>query len=143
MTASLTPYLFFSGRCDEALEFYAKAIDAKLEMRMSFSDSPDPVPEGMLQAGFESKVMHAAIRIGNSTVLVSDGCDDKSKFEGFRLTLSVATEAEAQRLFNALAEGGTVEMPLCKTFWSPCYGMVTDKFRVGWMVMVPGEAPQN
>ncbi len=142
MTASLTPYLFFSGRCDEALEFYAKAIDAKLEMRMSFSDSPDPVPEGMLQSGFESKVMHAAMQIGSSTVLLSDGCDDKSKFEGFRLTLSVPTEAEAQRLFNALAEGGTVEMPLCKTFWSPCYGMVTDKFRVGWMVMVPGEAPQ-
>lgn len=136
--ASISPYLFFGGRCEEAIEFYQRALGAQLEMKMRFSDSPDPVPAGMLQAGFENKVMHAALRIGSATMLASDGCDDKSQFDGFRLALSLATEAEAHRAFDALSEGGTIQMPLTKTFWSPCYGMVTDRFNVGWMVMVPG-----
>ena len=136
---SLTPYLFFSGRCEEAIEFYTHALGAKLEMMMRFNQSPDAVPAGMLQAGFENKIMHAAFHVGGATIMASDGCDDKSKFEGFRLALSLATEADAHRAFNALSVGGQIQMPLGKTFWSPCYGMVTDKFNVGWMVMVTVE----
>jgi uncharacterized glyoxalase superfamily protein PhnB len=138
--STVQPYLFFSGRCDEALAFYEQSLGAKVVMKMRFSESPDPVPEGMLQAGFENKIMHASLIIGKMTIMASDGCDDKSKFDGFRLALSVPTETAADSAFNALAEGGKVDMPLMKTFWSPRYGMVTDKFGVGWMVMVPGEA---
>ncbi len=134
--ANVQPYLFFSGRCEEALKFYEQSLAAKPIMSMRFNESPDPVPDGMLQAGFENKIMHASFSVGKMTIMASDGCDDKSKFEGFRLALSVPTEADADRVFNALAEGGKVDMPLMKTFWSPRYGMVTDKFNVGWMVMV-------
>lgn len=138
---SLLPYLFFSGRCEEALEFYARTLDARVEFMMKFCESPAPMPEGMLQPGFEDKVMHATVSIGGTQIMVSDGCDDRSHFEGFRLVLSVATEGEAKQRFDALAEGGAVDMPLTATFWSPCYGMVTDRFRVGWMVMVPAAPP--
>ena len=138
MSTTITPYLFFAGRCDEALAFYRKALGAEVEMLMRFNESPEPPPPGMLQAGFENKVMHASFRIRGVQLMASDGCDDKCKFEGFRLALAVPSEAEAQRAFNALSEGGSVQMPLTKTFWSPCYGMVTDRFGVGWMVMVPG-----
>jgi len=141
MSTTITPYLFFSGRCDEALKFYQHALGAKVEMVMTFNESPEPPPPGMLQAGFEDKVMHASFYVGDVRIMASDGCDDKSKFDGFRLALGVPTETEAHKVFEALADGGRVEMPLGKTFWSPCYGMVTDKFNVGWMVMVPGEAP--
>lgn len=134
----LRPYLYFSGRCDEAIEFYKRAIGAKVDMLMRFNESPDAIPEGMLQEGFEDKVMHVTFRIGNTEVLASDGCDDKSTFEGFRLALTVSSESDADRIFAALSEGGSVDMPLTKTFWSPRYGMVTDKFNVGWMVMVAG-----
>ncbi|TWU18872.1 YciI family protein [Allorhodopirellula heiligendammensis] len=137
--ASVQPYLFFAGRCEEALGFYEQALGAKVLMKMGFDESPDAVPEGMLQAGFEKKIMHASLSIGKMTIMASDGCDDKSKFDGFRLAFSVATEAGAEAAFNALATGGQVDMPLTKTFWSPLYGMVTDKFGVGWMVMVPGD----
>ncbi len=132
-------YLFFSGRCEEALEFYKQAAGATVDCMMRFSESPDPVPAGMLQAGFENKVMHSSFQIGETTILASDGCDDKSQFAGFRLALTVPTEADAHRVFDALASGGKIDMPLGKTFWSPCYGMVTDKFNLGWMVMVPGQ----
>lgn len=137
MSTQITPYLFFSGRCEEALQFYGEALGAKVEMLLRFSDSPDPVPEGMLQSGFENKVMHASFRIGEICLMASDGCDGNSKFDGFRLALTVANEAEAHRAFDALARGGKVDMPLGKTFWSPCYGMVTDRFGLAWMVMVP------
>jgi PhnB protein len=135
---TITPYLFFSGRCEEAIEFYRKALGAEVEMLMRFSDSPEPVPEGMLQSGFENKVMHASLRLRGVPLMVSDGCNDQGTFHGFRLALSVPTEAEAHQAFNALADGGNVEMPLTKTFWSPCYGMLTDRFNVEWMIMVPG-----
>ena len=134
-------YLFFSGRCEEALEFYQHAVGAIVDFSMRFSESPDPVPEGLLQAGFENKVMHSSFRIGGTTIMASDGCDETSKFDGFRLTLTVPTDSDAHRVFDGLAAGGTIDMPLCKTFWSPCYGMLTDKFNVGWMVMVPGPTP--
>lgn len=138
---NITPYLFFAGRCEEALHFYREALGAQTDMIMRFNESPEPTPPGMLQAGFENKVMHASFRVGDVCLMASDGCDDKSKFDGFRLALTVPTEAEAHKAFNALADGGSIMMPLGKTFWSPCYGMVTDKFNVGWMVMVPGEQP--
>lgn len=138
---AITPYLFFAGRCEEALDFYREALGARIEMIMRFNESPEPTPPGMLQAGFENKVMHASVCVGDVRLMASDGCDDKSKFDGFRLALEVPTEAEAHKKFDALAEGGSIQMPLCKTFWSPCFGMVTDKFHVGWMVMVPGEQP--
>lgn len=135
----LQPYLFFGGRCEEALQFYEQALGAVVLMKMRFCESPDAVPEGMLQAGFETKIMHASIKVGSMTVMASDGCDDKSRFDGFRLALSVSNESAADAAFNALADGGRIDMPLTKTFWSPRYGMVTDKFGVAWMVMVPAE----
>ncbi|WP_373649353.1 VOC family protein [Schlesneria sp. DSM 10557] len=135
----VTPYLFFAGRCEEALEFYREAVGAKVGMVLRFSDSPEPPPPGVLQPGFESKVMHCSFSIGETCLMASDGCDDQTKFTGFSLSLSVPTEAEADRAFAALAEGGTVQMPLSQTFWSPRYGMLTDRYGVSWMVMVPGE----
>jgi len=138
MSTAITPYLSFGGRCEEALNFYRTALGAEVDMLMRFDESPDPVPPGMLQAGFEKKVMHASFRIRGNALMASDGCGDASKFDGFRLALTVATEAEARQAFDALARGGNVDMPLAATFWSPCYGMVTDRFGLGWMVMVPG-----
>ncbi len=136
--ATAQSYLFFSGRCEEALEFYKTALNAKIIMVMRFSESPDPTPPGMLAPGFENKIMHCSFQVGGTTIMASDGCDPQSRFDGFRLALSVPTEAIADRVFNALSDGGKIDMPLVKTFWSPRYGMVTDKFGVGWMVMVPG-----
>lgn len=134
---NIQPYLFFSGRCEEAIEFYRQAIGAEVDMVLHFNESPEPMPPGVLQDGFEAKVMHASFRVGDATILCSDGCDDKTTFSGFSLTLHVPTEAAADRAFGALAEGGEVQMPLAKTFWSPRYGMVKDKFGISWMVMVP------
>ncbi len=132
---TIAPYLFFGGRCEEAIEFYRTALGAEVEMLMRFDESPEPAPAGMLQAGFEKKVMHAAFRVRGNQILASDGCNDTSKFDGFRLALTVPTDEDARRFFDALADGGSVQMPLTKTFWSPCYGMVTDRFGLGWMVM--------
>lgn len=134
---TITPYLFFGGRCEEALEFYRTALGAEIEMIMRFSESPEPTPPGMLQPGFEKKVMHSSFRIHGIPLMASDGCNDRSKCEGFKLALAVTGEADAKKAFEALSDGGRVEMPLCKTFWSPCFGMVTDKFGIEWMVMVP------
>ncbi|MEO8205327.1 MAG: VOC family protein [Chthoniobacterales bacterium] len=132
----IQPYLFFGGRCEEALEFYQSALGAKVEMLMRYKDSPEPVPPGMLAEGYENKVMHATFHIGGSTLMASDGCGPGAGFEGFSLSLAVATEEEAKRIFTALSEGGEVGMLLGKTFWSPCFGMVTDRFGLGWMVTV-------
>ena len=135
-------YLFFNGRTEEAVEFYRKAVGAEVEMILRFKDSPEPHPPGMLAPGYENKVMHSSFRIGQTTVMASDGCGpEKTGFQGFSLSLAVATEAEADRYFNALAEGGQVQMPLGKTFWSPRFGMLTDRFGIGWMINVvpPGQ----
>lgn len=135
-------YLFFSGRCDEALTFYQQHLSADIKFLIRFNETPEPMPEGVLQPGFENKVMHAEFSIGNVRVMASDGCNDVEKFSGFRIALNVPGEDEAQRIFAALASnGGKVDMPLTKTFWSPLYGQVTDQFGVGWMVMLPGEQP--
>ncbi len=137
MGTMVQPYLFFGGRCEEALEFYRSTLGAETIMLMRFDESPQPLPPGVLQPGFESKVMHSSFRIGETILMASDGCDDKSTFRGFSLSLSVPTEHEADRVFAALADGGHVTMPLGKTFWSPRYGMLIDRFGVGWMVNVP------
>jgi PhnB protein len=131
------PYLFFDGRCEEAIEFYKSTVGAEVTMLMRFKDSPEPHPPGMLPPGAESKVMHASLRIGDSTVMASDGqCLGQANFQGFSLSLSVANDAEAERLFAALANGGKVCMPLAKTFFSSRFGMVADRFGVSWMIIV-------
>lgn len=132
-------YLFFNGNCESALDFYRHAIGARLEMLMRFKESPTPHPPGMVPPGFEDKVMHASFRVGSTRIMASDGCSDSpAKFTGFTLSLSLGTEAEAERAFAALSVGGQVRMPLTKTFWSPCFGMLEDRFGVAWMVTVPG-----
>ena len=131
------PYLFFGGRCDEAMEFYRTALGAQVDLLMRYKDSPDPHPPGMLAEGFENKVMHTSFRIGETTLMASDGCSpDDGKFNGFSLSLTMPGEADADRVFAALSEGGSVKMPLTKTFWSPRFGMLTDRFGIGWMVSV-------
>ena len=130
------PYLFFDGRCEEALEFYKKALGAEVKALLRFKDNPEPQP-GMTPPGAENKVMHANFRIGDTDVLASDGrCLGQPKFQGFSLSLWTKTEAEADKKFAALADGGQVQMPLGKTFFSPRFGMVADKFGIGWMVLV-------
>lgn len=135
----VTPYLFFAGRCEEALEFYRQAVGATIGMVMRFNESPEPPVPGVLQPGFESKIMHSSFTIGGTQLMASDGCDDRTTFNGFSLSLTVPTEAEADRAFAALADGGQVQMALSKTFWSPRYGMLTDRFGISWMVFVPGD----
>jgi PhnB protein len=129
------PYLFFGGRCEEAIEFYRTALGAEVQMLMRYKESPEqqrPVP-----SCFDDKVMHATIRIGETTMMASDGmCDGKPNFDGFSLSITVPDEAEADRVFAALADGGLVTMPLEKTFWAPKFGMLADRFGVGWMVSV-------
>ena len=133
----IEPYLFFNGRCEEAVEFYKKALGAEVIMLMRFKESPEPPQPGMVPPGSENKIMHASFRVGDTMVMASDGrCAGKTDFQGFSLSLTVANEAEAERKFTALREGGQVQMPLAKTFWSPRFGMVTDRFGVGWMVTV-------
>ena len=136
----IQPYLFFDGRCEEAIEFYRKALGAEVEMMMRFKDCPEPMPEGAVAPGFENKVMHASLRIGGAVLMASDGmAPGVPEFKGFSLSIDAPDVAGADRMFNALAEGGVVKMPLGKTFWSPRFGMVADRFGVPWMVVV---APQ-
>jgi len=130
-------YLFFNGRCEEAVEFYKKALGAEVTMLMRFKDSPEPQQPGMVPPGSENKIMHVSFRIGDSTVMASDGhCTGQTNFQGFSLSVTVPNDAEAERKFAALAEGGQVQMPLTKTFWSPRFGIVADRFGVGWMISV-------
>lgn len=137
----IQPYLFFDGRCEEALEFYRKALGAKVEMLMRYQEAPEAPPPGTLPPGSENKVMHSELRIGDTVVMASDGhCAGKPSFQGFSLTVTARDEAEAKRFFAALSDGGKVTMPLGKTFFSPAFGMAADRFGVGWMVIVPGEA---
>jgi PhnB protein len=130
------PYLFFEGRTEEAIEFYKTAIGAKVEMLMRNKESPDAPPPGMKAP--PEKIMHAAFRIGDTQVLASDGmCSGKPNLQGFSLALSARDDAEAKRFFGALAEGGKVGMPLTPTFFASSFGMLTDRFGLGWMVMAP------
>ena len=133
---SIQPYLFFGGRCEEAIEFYRKALGAELVMLARFKEAPEPQHE--MPECFQDKVMHATLRIGDTIMMASDGrCEGPSEFEGFSLSITVANEQEAERVFTELtADGGLATMPLAKTFWSPKFGMLQDRFGVGWMVSV-------
>jgi PhnB protein len=132
----IQPYLFFDGRCEEAADFYRRTLDAEITMLMRWKDCPEPPQPGMTPPD-SSKVMHMSLRVGETNVLASDGsCHGKPDFQGFALSLTVADEAEAKRRFAALADGGEVQMPLGKTFFSPQFGMVKDRFGVAWMVYV-------
>jgi len=134
------PYLFFDGRCEEALDFYKSALGAKVQMLMRFRENPDPQP-GSCAPGAEDKIMHAAFHVGDSLVMASDGmAGGKPEFKGFALSVNAKDEAEADRIFAALGKGGQVQMPLGKTFFSPRFGMVADRFGVSWMVIVLPQA---
>jgi PhnB protein len=135
------PYLFFQGRCEEALEFYRKALGAEIEMLIRNRESPEPPPPGSFPPGTEDKILHASFRVGDTIIMASDGCAEGTpRFEGFSLSITAAIEAEADRMFSALAAGGQVQMPLAKTFFSPRFGMVADRFGVGWMVVTEAQA---
>ena len=139
----IQPYLFFNGSCEEAVEFYRKALGAEVEMMMRHKESPEPPPPGTVPPGFENKILHASFRVGQTTIMASDGCSaEKTNFQGFSLSISVPNDAEANRVFAALADRGQVRMPLSKTFWSPLFGMVADRLGVGWMIsVVPATQP--
>ena len=133
----IQPYLFFDGRCEEALEFYRKALGAEVTMLMRYKDNPEPQAPGMCPPGSDNKVMHSSFRIGETTLMASDGlCQGKPSFQGFSLSLTAGSVAEAERLFGVLAEGGQVQMPLARTFYSPMFGMTADRYGVSWMVIV-------
>lgn len=135
----IEPYLQFDGRAEEAAEFYQKAVGAKVEMLLRFSQAPDQPPPGMLPPDSGNKVMHMQLRVGSTALLGSDGaCGGKPGFGGVDLALQVATPEEARRMFDGLSQGGAVRMALGKTFFSDAYGIVTDKFGVGWMIVAPG-----
>ena len=130
------PYLFFDGRCEEALEFYRAKLGARVEMLMRFKENPEPMP-GKAPPG--DKVMHACVRIGDTAIMASDGyCAGKPSFQGFSLSLTVPSVAEGEKLMKKLADGGQVTMPFGKTFWAEGFGMVQDRFGVGWMINVMG-----
>ena len=136
-------YLFFNGNCEEAVNFYKQALGARVDMLMRYKESPEAPPPGMVPPNWDDKVMHTSFWVGDSMVMASDGCekDGGAPFKGFSLSITAKDEPEAKKVFNALGAGGKVTMPLDKTFWSPCFGMLTDKFGVNWMVGVMG-APQ-
>lgn len=135
-STDITPYLFFSGRCREAIDFYQAALGAKVEMIATFDQSPVSNPDHALPEGWENKIMHATVQIGSSTVFMSDGNEPSCKLSGVMLHLPVQDTAEGDRYFSALSDGGQVIMPMAETFWSPYYGMVKDKFGLGWMISI-------
>jgi PhnB protein len=138
----VTPYLFFDGRCEEAIEFYKKALGAEVRMMMRFKESPDQPPPGTWPPGSANKIMHATLRIGTTTMMASDGrAQGAPKFEGFALSLDAADEREAERLFNALSPQGRVQMPLGETFFAKRFGMVSDRFGVTWMIITGNKTP--
>src|SRR5213593_4203817 len=128
------PYLFLDGRCEEALDFYGKTLGAQVEMMMRFKESPE---QTMVPPDGGDKIMHASFRIGDTTVMASDGrCLGQPTFQGFSLSLTVPNDAEAERLFGSLTDGGQVQMPLTKSFFSSRFGMGADRFGVSWMIVV-------
>ena len=136
----IEPYLFFNGRCEEAVEYYKDALGAEVAMFMRFRDNPDGNAPDCLPPGFEDKVMHSCLRIGDANLMASDGMSqDPPKFDGFSLSLTARDGAEATRWFEALSDGGKVEMPLHKTFFAEQFGAVADRFGVPWMVIVPSD----
>jgi PhnB protein len=136
-TPRIQPYLFFNGRCEEALEFYHHTLGAEVILLLRFKEAPDAPPGDMMPPDWEEKVMHSSFRIGESILMAADGRGETRSFQGISLTLTLPDADEARRVFIALSEGGSVEMPLGETFWSPCYGMLTDRFGLGWIVRIP------
>lgn len=131
----IQPYLFFEGRCEEAIEFYRTALGAEVLMKMRYEESPEPAPEGRLPPGSEKKIMHSCLEISGAKIMASDGgCSGEPKFGSVALSITVPDAATADRFFEGLVEGGRVEMPLGETFWSPRFGMVVDRFGVTWMI---------
>ncbi len=130
------PYLFFDGRCEEAINFYRDTLGADVTMLMRFKDAPEQ-EGGMTPPGSENKVMHASFRLGDSCVMASDGrCQGHPDFKGFSLSLTASSGDEAERMFSVLSDGGAVQMPLTKTFFSSHFGVVADRFGVSWMIYV-------
>jgi PhnB protein len=130
------PYLFFNGRCEEAIKFYSQALGAEVTRMMRFRENPDPQAKANMPPGSEEKIMHANVTIRDTQIMMSDGqCGGAPKFEGFSLTLNVAGIAEADTVFKALGEGGQVQMPLMPTFFAERFGMVADKFGMSWMIL--------
>lgn len=141
-TQPIVPYLFFEGRCEEALNFYRESLGAEITFLMRYKESPESCD--MIPPGNEEKILHASVRIGDGEIMASDGmCAGNAQYHGFSLSISAKDAAEAKRFFDALADGGHVEMPLGETFFSPAFGMVADKFRVPWMIVVPAPMPQT
>src|SRR3989337_232673 len=133
------PYLMFEGRTEEALQFYQKKLGAKIEAIIRYKENPEPKYN---PPNSDEKVMHSLFRIGDAQIMASDGgCSGKTGFQGFALTLNAADAAEATERFNALAEGGKVQMPLDETFFAKSFGMVADRFGVNWMVIAGPKNP--
>jgi len=133
---TIQPYLFFDGRCEEAIDFYRRTIDARVTQLMRFKDVPNACSPGTQQ---ENKIMHASLQVRGATILASDGeCQGKANFDGFGLSLQAPNDSEAERLFGALSDGGAVRMPMTKTFFASKFGMVKDRFGVTWMVLAGG-----
>ena len=127
-------YLMFEGRCEEALNFYSKALGAEIETMLRFKDSPDP---NMGSPDLGDKILHSSFRIGDTVLMASDGdCQGSPQFQGISLTITVPDIPKAEEVFAALEDGGQVQMPLTETFFSPNFGMVADRFGVFWMVLV-------
>ncbi len=130
-------YLQFDGRCEEALNFYKRALGAEIEALMRFKENPDAK---MTPEGAEEKVMHSCFRVGDTRIMASDGyCKGSPSFEGFSMALQTPSRAEAERLAKALADGGEMQMPITETFFSTGFGMVKDRFGVHWMVVAPSK----
>ncbi len=141
-TVQVQPYLNFDGRCEEAVAFYRRTLGAEVTTLMRYKDNPETCQPGMVPPGAENKVMHMSFRIGDLTVLASDcRCEGRSSFQGFSLALNVPDDAKAERLFAALGDGGKVQMPLTKTFFSSRFGVVADRFGVSWMICVAPQVP--
>jgi PhnB protein len=137
MTMLVQPYLSFEGRCEEAVEFYRRALGAEVTMLMRFKESPDPAAARRVPPGSENKVLHVSFRVGETTIMASDGnCTGQATFHGINLSITAADDAQAQRLWKALSDGGQVQMPLTKTFFSSSFGMLADRFGVPWMIVV-------
>lgn len=133
----IQPYLYFDGRCEEAIQFYQSVLGAEVQLMMRHKENPEPPPQSYVPAGSDDKVMHATLKIGDTMVMVSDGyCNGRPLFQGFSLSVSLPSTQAASTVFAALSGGGEVKMPLTRTFWSPCFGMVADRFGVSWMVTV-------
>jgi PhnB protein len=140
----LNPYLFFNGRCEEAIGFYQKALGATVPVLMRVKDSPVPPPDGKIAPGSENKIMHCEVNIGDVRFMASDGmASGEPSFKGFSLSLTYTDRKQADQAFDALAQGGKIDMPLSETFWAPRFGMVTDRFGVQWMISLPQHAPEK